>query len=219
MGKRQWHPEYNYQETRRYICRAYHNNGRTGCTGWTAFEQTVKKGVVSFLVDLLDNKLHWREHMEETARVLQREHSGDRVQALQAEMDQANHEIIKVQEGFVNGIFTTQEAKTRTMEARERIERLERRLGELEAAGEVRAELSAALRFLEKPLPDFLNELPPEALARLCRAVFQHFSIHTSGVARLRKAEIVAYELTPVVKQALVDNVHNEPLTPALEIV
>ena len=88
-------------------------------------------------MDLFDTKLQWREHLEETAREMQREHSGDRVQALKAEMDQANHEITKVQEGFVNGIFTTEEARTRTLEARERIERAERRLGELEGAGEV----------------------------------------------------------------------------------
>lgn len=219
VGKRQWHPEYDHQETRRYICRAYHNNGKTACTGWNAFEQTVKKGVVSFLVDLLDNKLHWREQLEETAREIQREHSGDRVQALQAEMDQASHEITKVQDGFVNGIFTSEEAKVRSMEARERIERAERKLGELEAAGEIREEMSRALRYLEKPLSDFLNELPPEALARLCRAVFQQFSIQASGVAQRRTAEIVAYELTPTVKQALLDTFHIEPLRPALEMV
>ena len=219
MGKRQWHSLYNYEETRRYQCRAYHNNGKTACTGWNAFEQTVKKGVVSFLVDLLENKLQWREHLEEAARDMQQEHSGDRVQGLRAEMDQGSHEMTKVQEGFVNGIFSTEEAKARTMEARERIERAERKLAELESVGEVREELSAALRFLEKPLPDFLNELPSEALSRLCRAVFQHFSVQTSGVARLRKAEIIAYELTPMVKQALVDSFHNDPLTSALEIV
>ena len=219
MGKRQWHPGYDYQETRRYICRAYHNNGKKACTGWAAFEQTVKKGVIAFLVDLMDNRLRWREHLEEAAKEMQREHSGDRVQGLHAEMDQANHEITKVQEGFMNGIFTADEAKARSMQARERIEKADRKLQELEAAGEIREELSAALRFLEKPLPDFLNDLPPEALARLCRAVFQHFSIHASGVAKRRTAEIVAYELTPMVKQALVDSFHNEPLSPAFEMV
>jgi len=179
----------------------------------------VKKGVVSFLVDLLEDKLHWREYLEEAAREMQMEHSGDKAQALRADMDKSNHEIIKVQEGFVNGIFTAEEARARTMEARERIELAERKLENLESAGEIREELSTAIRFLEKPLPDFLSELPPEVLARLCRAVFQHFTIHTSGVARLRKAEIVAYELTPMLKQALIDSFHNEPLSPALGMV
>ena len=68
-------------------------------------------------------------------------------------------------------------------------------------------------------MPDFLNELPSEALARLCRAVFQHFSIQTSGVAQRRTAEIVAYELTPMVKQALVDSFHNEPISPVFGMV
>ena len=105
------------------------------------------------------------------------------------------------------------------MEAREKIERAERKLADLESAGEVREELYSGLRFLEKPLLDFLNELSPEALARLCRAVFQHFIIQTSGVARLMRAEIVAYEPTPMIKQALVDSFHNERLSPVVDMV
>ena len=53
--------------------------------------------------------------LEEAARDMQREHSGDEVQGLRTEMDQGNHEVAKVRERFVNGVFSTEEAKARTM--------------------------------------------------------------------------------------------------------
>jgi site-specific DNA recombinase len=219
VGKRQWHPEYDYQETRRYECRAYHTMGKTACAGWNAFEQTVKKAVIAFLVDLLDNKLQWRACLEAAAQELQREQTGGRAQALQAEVAQAQHELSKVQEGFVLGIFTGDESRQRALNARERIEKAERTLGGLKAAGKTREEITSAIRLLEMPLQEFLEGLPADALAQLCRAVFQHFTIRASGVAQRRTAEIEAYELTPMVKQALVDSVHNVPVTPALEMV
>ena len=150
---------------------------------------------------------------------MQREQVGDRAQGLQAEIANANHEITKVQEGFLSEIFAAEEAKTRTNDARERIERAERKLKNMQSAGEMREELVAALRLLEIPLTDFLEGLPPETMARLCRSVFQHFSIRTSGVAQRRVAEITSYELTPMVKQALVDTFNNVSVTPALEMV
>lgn len=219
VGKRQWHQEYDYQETRRYQCRAYHINGRIACSGWSAYEQTVKKAVVAFLADLLDNKLQWRSHLEEAAQELQRDTAGDRVQKLQANIAQANHDLTKVQEGYIQGIFTSEESRQRSMEARERAEKAEQALDGLSEAVDVKNELTAAMAVLDMPMEQFLEELPSSGLAQLCRAVFQSFSIKTSGVAQRRTAVIEAYELTPMVKQALLDSVHNEPNTPALEMV
>ena len=219
VGKRQWHSEYNYQETRRYECRAHHTMGKTACTGWVAYEQTVKKAALAFLVDLLDNKLQWRTHLEEAAQEMQRDHAGDRSQLLQGEVAQAQHVLAKVQEGFVLGIFTAEESRQRSMEAREKVEKAERALRDLSDAGEIRGELAQAMAMLNMPLETFLEGLPPDGLARLCRAVFQHFTVKASGVAQRRVAVIESYELTPMVKQALIESVHNESLTPALEMV
>ena len=219
VGKRQWHEQYNYRETLRYSCRAYHNNGRIACTGWSAYEQTVKKAVVTFLADLLDNKLQWRAHLKEAAQEMQRDTAGDRAQQLQATIAQAHHDLKKVQEGFMQGIFTSEESRYRTLEAREKVEKAERALEGLEEAGCIKNELTAAMAALDMPMAQFLDELPASGLTQLCRAVFQHFTIRTSGVAQRRAAIIEAYELSPMVKQALLDSVHNEPNTPALEMV
>ena len=45
---------------------------------------------------------------------------------------------------------------------------------------------------------EFLEGLAFDGLARLCRGVFQDFTIKTSGVAQRRVAAIEAYELTPL---------------------
>lgn len=219
VGKRQWHPEYDYQETRRYECRAYHTMGKTACTGWTTYEQTVRKAAIAFLVDLLETKLQWRAHLEEAAQELQHDDAGDRVQKLHAEIAQARHDLTKVQEGFVLGIFTAEESRHRSMGARERVEKAERTLKDLHGATDMREEVSNALALLDMPLQEFLEGLPPDGLARLCRAVFKDFTIKTSGVAQRRVAVIEAYELTSMVKQALIESVHNESHTPALEMV
>ena len=83
-----------------------------------------------------------------------------------------------------------EEARTRTMDARERVERAEKLLSNLESTGEIREELVAGLQLLELPLGDFLEGLPSGSLTRLCRAVFRYFSIQMYGVASRRAAVI-----------------------------
>ena len=219
VGKRQWHPEYDYQETKRYVCRRYHTEGRTGCKGWDACEQTVKKAVLPFLVNLLESKLRIREYLEEAAQEMGQERAGDRAQSLQAEVAASRHALAKIQEGYIAEVFNAEEARLRSLEARERIERAERKLKDLKAAKDTREELAGALRLLEMPLGDFLEAMAPEHLAQLCRAVFQDFSIRASGPGWKRRAEMVGYELTPAIKQALTDSVHNVSVRPALEMV
>ncbi len=219
VGKRQRHPDYNYELTKRYECRAYHSQGRAACKGWSAYEQTVMKAMVPFLIDLLENKLRVRDFLEESARDMEREQSGEKGQQLQAEIASAKRELTKIQEGYLNEVFTAEEARAKSMEARERIERCENRLKNLEACADVKEELAEALRLLGVPLGAFIEAMPPDQLARLCRAVFDHLSIRASGHGRQRTAEIVSYELATEIKQALADGVHIHSNRPALDVV
>ena len=219
VGKRQRHKSYGYQETKRYECRSYHAHGPTACKGWSAFEQTVNKAVLPFLVDLLENKLLVRKHLHDAAHEMERASVGDRTQRLQAEIATARRELAKVQEGNLAEVFTAEESRSKTLELRERMERAEGNLAGLESAADLKDELVEALRLLDKPLDDFLGSLRPQQLSRLNRAVFQHFTIRASGHGAQRQAQITAYELTPAIKVAVMNSYHIDSNKPALEMV
>ena len=159
MGKRQWHKSYDYRETKRYECRSYHAHGRTACKGWSAFEQTVNKAVLPFLVDLLENKLRIQEHLQDAAQEMERSTIGDRTQHLQAEIVNAENKLAKVQDGYLAELFTMEEAQLKSFNLREVIERAERKLTELESATGLKDELTSALRIMERPLAEFLESL------------------------------------------------------------
>ncbi|HZA22108.1 MAG TPA: zinc ribbon domain-containing protein, partial [Dehalococcoidia bacterium] len=207
-GTRERHPGYNFPEGRRYTCRAYHDKGKTACTGWTVYEQTVTRAVIPFLADLMENKLHIRERLEEATRQMQWERRGDRAQQLEGELAIARRGLAKVQEGWETGIYTAKEARDKALEYRETIEWVEARLKDMESIHDVTADLGNALMLLNMPLAEFLAALPGEHLARICRAVFQRFTIQAWGHGRERKAEISAYQLTPAIQQALAEALH-----------
>ena len=219
VGKRQRHESYGYRETKRYECRNYHAHGPTACKGWSAFEQTVNKAVLPFIVDLLENKLRVREHLHDAAHKMERSSVGDRAQRLQAEIANARRELVRVQEGYLAEVFAAEEARSKTLELREHMESAEGKLAGLESAADLKNELVEALRLLENPLDDFLESLPPQQLFRLSRAVVQHFTVRASGRGAQRQAHITAYELTPAIKVALMDSHHIDSNRPALEMV
>ena len=219
VGKRQWHKSYEYRETKRYECRSYHIQGRTACKGWSAFEQTINKAVLPFLADLLENKLGIREHLRDAALEMERSSIGDRIQNLQAEIGNAEHKLTMVQDGYLAEVFSMEEAKSKSFNLREIIERAERKLAELESATDLRDELNAALRILEKPLSEFLASLDPRHLSQVCRAIFEHFTVRASGFGWQRQAEITTYQLAPPIRSALADSFHIESNGPALEMV
>ena len=220
VGKRQRHAAWKGKPTmKRYECRAYNSMGKAACTGWSSYEQTVKKALVPFLADLLERKLGVRALLEDAAREMRREQTGDLLQPLQAEVLEAERTIRKVQEGFETDLYTGEEARARILEARERKERAERQMTNLEGAEGVRQELADALRLLERPLADFLDEMQPQHLARLCRAVFERVSIRAEGYGWERRAKVASYEFTPYLKQALIDTDNFRPTTPAVEMV
>ncbi len=199
------HPDYHYREVRRYRCHAYDLSGKTACKGWTAEEPTIKKAVIPFLTDLFENKLGIRAHFAEAAQELQRGQRGDRAQALQADLDKAQADLGRLQEGFVAGVFTTAEAGERSLEVRERIERTQAKLKTLNLTVDLKVELASALRLLDRPLEEFLAQVPDATLAALCREIFTRFSIKAEGFGWERRANLVTYELTPAVKTALAE--------------
>ena len=72
---------------------------------------------------------------------------------------------------------------------------------------------------MEGRLADFLDEMQPQQLARLCRAVFERVSIRAEGYGWERRAKVASYEFTPYLKQALIDTDNFRPTTPAVEMV
>ena len=65
--------------------------------------------------------------------------------------------------------------------------------------------------------PEFLYSLPSGQLARVYRAVYESMTIRASGYGRQRQAKILAYQLTPAPKVALMDRVHIESIRPLSE--
>ena len=139
---------------------------------------------------------------------------GERGQRLKAEIATAQRQLAKVQEGYLNEIFTAEDVRSRSLELRERIERTDRRLKALAESAEFKDELTRALQLLDGPLIDFLGLMPPNHLNRLCRSVFDHFSVRACGSGAGRNAEITSYELTPPVQQALTESDHFVSNTP-----
>ena len=205
VGTRRWR---NGKESKRYSCGPYHFQGKTACKGWVVFEQTTMKAVIPFLADLLDNKLRVRAHLNEAAIQMQREQSGEMAQTFQADIANAKHELGRIQEGYLAKVFNAEEAGTKSLEARERIERAESKLKELSSSKDMKRELAEALSLLNAPIEQILAEMDRPHLARLCRQVFQHLTIRGTGGGRARDAEIVSYELTAAIKQALATSLH-----------
>lgn len=172
--------------------------------------------MIPFLADLLENRLRIRDHLYNAAMEMERSSVGDRRQRYHAEMDEARRELAKVHEGYLIDVFTAEEARSKSFQLRERIERSQQGLEGLNAASDLKAELAGALELLEKPVDEFLDCLPSAQKARLCRAVFANFTVQAYGPGSKRKARIVAYELTPALKVALADTLHIESNRPPL---
>ena len=214
VGKRRKPGSQNKSEVTVYRCRNYHMRGSTVCKGWSVHEQTVTKAVIPFLTTLLSDKLPVQDHIEAKAKEIAQEDLGERGQRLKAEIATAQRQLTKVQEGYLNEVFTTDEVRSKSLELRERIERAERRLQTLAASADFKDELTRALRLLEGPLIDFIGSMPPVHLQRLCRSVLDHFSIRASGVGPKRVADVTSYEFTPLVQQALTECDHFVSNTP-----
>ena len=97
------------------------------------------KAVIPFLVDLLENRLGIRDHLHQAAREMEGSSVGDRAQRFHAEIDSARHELAKVQEGYLAEVFTADEARSKSLELRGRIERAQRSLESLSSAADLKA--------------------------------------------------------------------------------
>lgn len=220
VGKRQYHPEYEYQATKRYVCRAYAQRGKTACKGWDAYEQTVKKAVIPFLAELFERQLRLRSAISQEARLMELEARGGQARALEEEKARAERDIRKAQEGYQHDIYTAEEARRIILDGRERMERAEKRLAQLERVGTLRDELKAAVEALDRPFREVLEGLPDAYLTRLCHVVFQSFTIWKRGYGNSTRAGLASWEFTPELQVALADVADTlDPLMPAWEMV
>jgi DNA invertase Pin-like site-specific DNA recombinase/DNA-binding FrmR family transcriptional regulator len=219
VGKRQWHPEYDYQETKRYVCRNYHTYGRVACKGWNAFEQTVTKAVIPFLADVFENRLGLRRYIEEEARNMAWEAHEDRAKKIQAEMETAKAELKRIQEGVRHGIYTPEEAQSPVLETRERIERAEKQLEALKRGVELQQDLTDIVRMVCGDIQGALERLNGQALSEVVHQVFTWFTIGKRGYGLTQKAWVSAYEFRKDFQRLLIESITSNTLTPICEIV
>lgn len=217
VGKRQWHESYNYQETRRYECRNRNIKGKVACRGSSAFEQTVTKAVIPFLVDLLENRLHLQQYVEAEAKAMMWEEHEGKSQRLQGQIEAARAQLKNIQTLAVQGVMTGEEARPFVYDARETIERCEAQLKGIEQQIIVKDELADAVSRVCTDIRGSLEALDPMALQTVVRQVFQWFSIGKHGHGNHIKVWIHEYELREELKGLLAT--HIESITPALVLM
>lgn len=219
VGKRQYHPEYDYQLTKRYECRNYHQYGKVACRGWTALETTVSRAVIPFLADLFGNRLNLRRHIEEEARnILWEQHEG-KARKLEAEIQAAKETLKRVQKLAIEGILTPEEARGPVLEARERIEKAEKKLESLKRQVILEKDLLEQINLFCSDIEGNLARLRPEALRTVVRNIFKWFSIGKRGYGRTQKAWIEAYEFHEDVKELLAQQSTTATDGPIFEMV
>ncbi len=219
VGKRQWHPEYNYQETKRYVCRSYHTYGKIGCKGWNAFEQTITKAVIPFLTDVFENHLGLGRYIEEEAHNMAWEAHEDIAGRKRAEMEAAKAELKRIQDGVRHGIYTPEEARIPVLETRECIERAERQLQALKDQVELQQDLTDVVKTVCADLRGTLERLDSPALSALVRQVFKHFTIGKRGYGLTQKAWVSTYEFREEFKELLSQRITIDTHAPAFEMV
>jgi site-specific DNA recombinase len=218
VGKRQWHPEYSHEETRRYGCRAYEQLGKVACTGWTAYEQTITKAIIPFLVDLLENRLHLRQYVEEEARKMMWEEHEGKAQRLRGQIQACQTQLKNVQKMTVEGLMTPEEAEPFIYGARESIEKAERQLTAIEKQLQVKDELLEAVSRVCIDVKGTLEGLQPMAMQAVARQVFKSLTLGKSGHGFSHRAWVETYEFRDELKDLLASSTLSID-TPALEIV
>jgi site-specific DNA recombinase len=187
----------------KYVCRAHHQGGRVACQGWTALERTVSRAAIDFIVDLLENQLDLTKYVTEEARQMMWEEHEGKLQRLQGEMEAARAQLKNVQEMGVQGLMTPEEARPFVLDARERLERCQKQIDQIESGLELKQELVESIIEVCSDLRSHLEALKPLALQAVTRQVFKSFTIGKRGRGLNQKAWIESYELTPELKGLL----------------
>jgi site-specific DNA recombinase len=203
-GIRQWNSPYGAGvETRRYLCRAYHKSGKVACAGWVAYEQSITRAVIPFLVDLFENRMGLKQAVEEEARYKAAEEHQTKLSRLQGQLEAAQSQLKNVQSLTVQGLMTAEEAKPFIFEARETLERCKAQLVALEQRAELHKDLAADVAAVCADLQGALEGLPPVKLQSLVRQVFKSFSIGKRGTGRSQRTWVETYEFTDSMKDLL----------------
>jgi site-specific DNA recombinase len=219
VGKRQRHPDYGGELTKRYECRNYHNFGRQGCKGWSAFEQTITKAVIPFLVDIFENKLPLHKYVEAEARNMHLEAQEDKLGWIEAALQEAKVELARLQDGVRKGIFTPDEAQLPALQARERIERAQKQLDQSRQKVEVEHSLAEAAQLVCADIPGALERLNGDEVREVVRQVVTSFTIGKRGYGLTQKAWVETYEFRDDFKLVLAQYTPFASHTPAWDIV
>ena len=186
------------------------------CT--SVFEQTVNRAVIPFLVDLLENRLHLHQYLEEEARrMMWEEHEGN-AQKLRTQVQTYKAKLKNVQKMTVEELMTSEEARPFIYEAREGIEKAQRQLAAIEKRIKVTDELMEAVNRVCQDVGEALKGLEPLALQAVVTQVFRHLTIGKSGHGSATKAWIETYEFREELKDLLARSTLSID-TPAVEMV
>ena len=197
VGKRQRERRANgVTQEKRYVCRAYHVQGKVACRGQSIYETTVTKAVLPALVDLLENRLKLDEALREVANEMATPSIGQRRDAHTAELAKIAAAQERLVEAVADGLLPGEAIRRKQLDLMEKKEYAEKRLAALDRNRESTAEIAQALQLVEADLRELLENAPEPQLARLCRLTFRAFTVEATGVAKERKAKIVSYEFT-----------------------
>jgi site-specific DNA recombinase len=207
-------PNRSYAERqKRYDCNNYHRYGKAVCKGWTAYEQTIRKGVVAFLVDFFENTINIKEALANEVQAMAQEESGGQIGRAKETIEQGQRELRRIQELAVKGIMNDEEAAGFVREAREKIERAEKQLESIGKSAVVRSEISRALSLLDQDLAKAMNNMGDSILRQVCRQIFKSFTVEKSGQANRRTSVIDTCEFTPEIVDLLETLPHLRDIT------
>jgi DNA invertase Pin-like site-specific DNA recombinase len=178
-----------------YQCRAYHQYGRTACTGQCISEDVARSAVESFLAHLLGEELNLNSYLSDAAKELTG--NPDRIANLKAEVLEAEMSMKRLAEGVAAGAVDLNAARETNLELQEKKERAEKRLDAMSAGIELGAEVKNALAAVQGSLATVLASMGRERLRAFAEIIFRQFSAEGYGGPRIRKGRVTSYEFTP----------------------
>ena len=204
-----------------YQCRAYHQYGKTACSGQCISENVARSAVECFLAHLLGEELDLNGYLGEAAKELTG--NPERIANLKAELLEAERGLKRLSDAVAAGVLDIDAARETTLEWREKKERAGKRLEAMSAGFELGAEIREALVAVQVSLPSVLASMEREKLKAFVQLVLRRFSVEAYGGPRNRKGRVTAYEFTPEFQELWLTHSHCmvggtglEPVTSAM---
>ena len=178
-----------------YQCRAYHQYGKTACTGQGISEAVARRAVEHFITSVLQEGIDLPRTLRESADEMAQE--GDRLQSLRAEIAEAETGLRRLAHAVAMGQLDAEAARAETMELQERRERAKTRLEATLSGDQMGGQLVAAVALVQGDLHSVIAEMDREKFRDVVHLVLKKFCVVASGGSRNRKGEIVSHEFTP----------------------